>query len=158
MTSPLNPRLLQLMRCRRQAHINSITMATWLPRTTVTRLQNVCLLARTLMKNSCDSNTSQDTCRWHRNLQKKITCQSNLQQINSSQIIRDSTQRGVGNSVAGFNLVPTRWFHYQTALMAGHSKWANIKHAKGARDQERSLMFMKYSKMIKQAVKGKCSS
>ena len=156
MTSPLNPRLLQLMHCRK--HINSFTMATWLPRTTVTRL-HVCPLARTLMKNSCDGNSSrQDTCRWHQSLLKRTSCQSNLLQINSSQIISDSTQRAISKGVSGFNLVPRRWFHYQSPLMAGHSKWANIKHAKGARDHERSLIFMKYSKMIKQAVKGKCSS
>ena len=32
--------------------------------------------------------------------------------------------------------------------MAGHSKWANIKHRKGAQDKKRSKMFSKLAKYI----------
>lgn len=35
---------------------------------------------------------------------------------------------------------------------AGHSKWANIKHVKGAKDAERSTIFTKLSRQIKVAV------
>lgn len=41
---------------------------------------------------------------------------------------------------------------------AGHSKWANIKHIKGAKDAQRGLLFGKLSRQIKVAVTGKCSS
>lgn len=37
--------------------------------------------------------------------------------------------------------------------MAGHSKWANIKHTKAAKDSERQKKFMKCSRLIKLAVK-----
>nr|XP_027213180.1 uncharacterized protein LOC113806265 [Penaeus vannamei] len=37
--------------------------------------------------------------------------------------------------------------------MAGHSKWANIKHTKAAKDAERQKKFMKCSRLIKLAVK-----
>lgn len=37
--------------------------------------------------------------------------------------------------------------------MAGHSKWNNIKHRKGAMDAKRSKLFSQVSKMIKIAVK-----
>ena len=37
--------------------------------------------------------------------------------------------------------------------MAGHSKWANIKHKKAAQDAKRSKHFMKYSKDILIAIK-----
>jgi YebC/PmpR family DNA-binding regulatory protein len=37
--------------------------------------------------------------------------------------------------------------------MAGHSKWANIKHRKGAQDAKRAKVFSKISKLIKAAVK-----
>ena len=37
--------------------------------------------------------------------------------------------------------------------MAGHSKWANIKHKKGAADKQRSKQFGKLAKEIMVAVK-----
>lgn len=39
--------------------------------------------------------------------------------------------------------------------MAGHSKWANIKHIKGAKDAERATLFQKLSRNIKTVIKGK---
>lgn len=38
---------------------------------------------------------------------------------------------------------------------AGHSKWQNIRHIKGAKDAERSKLFTKLSSQIKVAVVGK---
>lgn len=37
--------------------------------------------------------------------------------------------------------------------MAGHSKWANIKHRKGAQDKRRSKLFTKVIKEIAVAIK-----
>lgn len=37
---------------------------------------------------------------------------------------------------------------------AGHSKWANIKHTKGANDQQKSLLFAKLSRQMKLAIRG----
>lgn len=37
--------------------------------------------------------------------------------------------------------------------MAGHSKWSNIKHRKGAQDAKRGKIFQKHSKLIYQAAK-----
>ena len=39
--------------------------------------------------------------------------------------------------------------------MAGHSKWQNIRHIKGAKDKEKSNMSMKFAHRINLAVKGK---
>lgn len=38
---------------------------------------------------------------------------------------------------------------------AGHSKWANIRHTKGAIDQQKSLLFSKFSRLMKLAIRGK---
>lgn len=38
---------------------------------------------------------------------------------------------------------------------AGHSKWSNIKHIKGANDQQKSLLFAKFSRQMKLAIRGK---
>lgn len=38
---------------------------------------------------------------------------------------------------------------------AGHSKWANIRHTKGAVDQQKSLLFSKFSRQMKLAIRGK---
>ena len=38
---------------------------------------------------------------------------------------------------------------------AGHSKWQNIKHTKGAKDAERSLIFSRISLQIRNSLKGK---
>ncbi|MCB0879115.1 MAG: YebC/PmpR family DNA-binding transcriptional regulator, partial [Thermoleophilia bacterium] len=37
--------------------------------------------------------------------------------------------------------------------MAGHSKWANIKHRKGAQDKKRGILFSKLSRAITVAAK-----
>lgn len=37
---------------------------------------------------------------------------------------------------------------------AGHSKWQNIKHIKGEKDAQRSLLFTKLGRMMKVAVTG----
>lgn len=37
---------------------------------------------------------------------------------------------------------------------AGHSKWQNIRHIKGAKDAERAQLFVKLSKMMRVAVVG----
>ncbi len=37
--------------------------------------------------------------------------------------------------------------------MAGHNKWANIKHRKGAQDKRKGILFSKCSKAIMAAVK-----
>lgn len=38
---------------------------------------------------------------------------------------------------------------------AGHSKWSNIKHIKGANDQQKSLTFARFSRQMKLAIRGK---
>jgi hypothetical protein len=38
---------------------------------------------------------------------------------------------------------------------AGHSKWANIKHIKAAKDAQKSLTFQKMAQLIRLAVQGK---
>jgi hypothetical protein len=38
---------------------------------------------------------------------------------------------------------------------AGHSKWANIKHTKAAKDAQKSLTFQKMAQLIRLAVQGK---
>lgn len=37
---------------------------------------------------------------------------------------------------------------------AGHSKWANIKHIKAAKDAQRSLLFTRLSRQMKVAIQG----
>lgn len=37
---------------------------------------------------------------------------------------------------------------------AGHSKWQNIRHIKGAKDAERSQLFLRLSRQMKVAVQG----
>lgn len=44
---------------------------------------------------------------------------------------------------------------YQPSRGAGHSKWANIKHTKAAKDSERSAQTSKFVNMIKIAIRGK---
>lgn len=48
-------------------------------------------------------------------------------------------------AILPINFVPRRW--------AGHSKWAKIHRAKGANDQQRSIIFSKLGKAISAAVK-----
>lgn len=38
--------------------------------------------------------------------------------------------------------------------MAGHSKWANIKHIKGAKDAERATLHQKLFRQIKSVIRG----
>lgn len=38
---------------------------------------------------------------------------------------------------------------------AGHSKWSNIKHVKGANDLQKSLIFSRLSRQMKLAIRGK---
>lgn len=38
---------------------------------------------------------------------------------------------------------------------AGHNKWSNIKHIKGANDQQKSLLFSKLSRQMKLAIRGR---
>lgn len=38
---------------------------------------------------------------------------------------------------------------------AGHSKWANIKHIKAAKDAQKSVTFQKMSRLIRLAIQGK---
>lgn len=45
-------------------------------------------------------------------------------------------------------------FNQVTKRYAGHSKWQNIKHIKGAKDAERSLIFAKLARLMKVAVIG----
>lgn len=37
---------------------------------------------------------------------------------------------------------------------AGHNKWSNIKHIKGANDQQKSLLFARFSRQMKLAIRG----
>jgi len=37
---------------------------------------------------------------------------------------------------------------------AGHNKWSNIRHIKGANDQQKSLMFARFSRQMKLAIRG----
>lgn len=50
--------------------------------------------------------------------------------------------------------VHRKFFHNGSVLLAGHSKWSNIKHVKGAKDAEKSTIFNKYTQLIKVACKG----
>lgn len=43
-------------------------------------------------------------------------------------------------------------FHTAACLLAGHSKWANIRHIKAAKDGEKSLIFAKYSHRMRLAI------
>jgi hypothetical protein len=38
---------------------------------------------------------------------------------------------------------------------AGHSKWANIKHIKAAKDAQKSVTFQKMAQLIRLAIQGK---
>lgn len=45
-------------------------------------------------------------------------------------------------------------FHSSSTTLAGHSKWANIKHTKGLKDGQRALEFGRLSRTIRLAVQG----
>lgn len=38
--------------------------------------------------------------------------------------------------------------------LAGHSKWANIRHIKGAKDAEKSMIFNRYARQMRLAIQG----
>ena len=46
------------------------------------------------------------------------------------------------------------WVRWLPRRYAGHSKWNNIRHIKGAKDQQKSLTAMRMARDIRQAVKG----
>lgn len=52
--------------------------------------------------------------------------------------------------------------HLETASgskrFAGHSKWQNIRHIKGAKDAQKSDMFTKFSRQLKLAAQGRVRS
>ncbi|KAJ8245917.1 hypothetical protein GJAV_G00261680 [Gymnothorax javanicus] len=43
--------------------------------------------------------------------------------------------------------------HHSSVMCAGHNKWSKVKNIKGPKDAARSRMFMKYSMMIRVAVR-----
>jgi YebC/PmpR family DNA-binding regulatory protein len=45
------------------------------------------------------------------------------------------------------------WAFYKQDIMAGHSKWANIQHRKGAQDKKRGKLFTKLIREITVAAK-----
>ena len=45
------------------------------------------------------------------------------------------------------------WAFYKQDTMAGHSKWANIQHRKGAQDKKRGKLFTKLIREIAIAAK-----
>lgn len=61
-------------------------------------------------------------------------------------IIKSVGQKLSENYLYNNNLVHKR--------LAGHSKWQNIRHIKGAKDAERSQLFSKLSRQMKVAVQG----
>lgn len=44
--------------------------------------------------------------------------------------------------------------HFTPCRFAGHSKWQNIRHIKGAKDAERSALFHRLARQMKVAVQG----
>lgn len=52
----------------------------------------------------------------------------------------------------------SRAFHCGSTLEAGHSKWANIRHIKAAKDGQKAVEFAKYSRQIRLAIQGNCIS
>lgn len=46
-----------------------------------------------------------------------------------------------------------RTLHLHPSLCAGHNKWSKVKHIKGPKDEARARMFMKFSMLIRIAVK-----
>jgi len=41
-------------------------------------------------------------------------------------------------------------------VQAGHNKWSKVRHIKGPKDQEKSMIFNKLSLLIRQVVRGMC--
>jgi len=50
-------------------------------------------------------------------------------------------------------VTPSLCYFYQPSRNAGHSKWQNIKHIKGLKDQERSKEITRFSNMMRIAIK-----
>ncbi|KAJ8364422.1 hypothetical protein SKAU_G00132530 [Synaphobranchus kaupii] len=48
---------------------------------------------------------------------------------------------------------PCSAIHHCSVMYAGHNKWSKVKNVKGPKDAARSRMFMKYSMMIRVAVR-----
>ncbi|KAJ0015951.1 hypothetical protein NQD34_014241 [Periophthalmus magnuspinnatus] len=48
---------------------------------------------------------------------------------------------------------PARTLHLCPSLCAGHNKWSKVKHIKGPKDEARGRMFMKFTMLIRIAVK-----
>lgn len=51
----------------------------------------------------------------------------------------------------------TATLHTSTTLLAGHSKWANIKHVKALKDGQKAAIFTKLGRQIRLAVQGNYS-
>lgn len=70
-------------------------------------------------------------------------------------IIRRMTLHHHRQSVAGLTLLADGIHTCVGAtLLAGHSKWANIRHIKALKDGQRSLQFVKLSRQIRLAIQG----
>jgi len=55
-----------------------------------------------------------------------------------------------------FNLRKIGWTAMvNTRNMAGHSKWANIKHIKEAKDNERAKIHSRITRLIRITIRGK---
>jgi hypothetical protein len=54
----------------------------------------------------------------------------------------------------GCGPAPGRTLHVTAAAPAGHNKWSKVRHVKGPKDTERSLIFSKLCLSIRLAVKG----
>ncbi|KAF2887834.1 hypothetical protein ILUMI_05374 [Ignelater luminosus] len=50
------------------------------------------------------------------------------------------------------HMIPLKNYNYVCKRLAGHSKWANIKHTKGLKDAQRGKMFTKLGQQIKVAI------
>ncbi|XP_072029672.1 translational activator of cytochrome c oxidase 1-like [Amphiura filiformis] len=146
-----------LIRCIQQSHRS------------IPRFQNRCALAnqfnsrlqnRCVLSNQINSSTLSRTQFYQVNQNQQIR---HLNNVACQYLTRTGAQRAATcatcamtqhNSVAPMPcLQHTRQFHSQIALWAGHSKWQNIKATKGAKDHQRSILFAKYAKLIKQAIK-----
>eukprot|EP00045_Choanoeca_perplexa_P003168 m.28964 g.28964 ORF g.28964 m.28964 type:complete len:294 (+) comp11902_c0_seq2:155-1036(+) len=68
-------------------------------------------------------------------------------------IMARSLRSIVGLRPSSLYLCTTRCLSTSQHLLAGHSKWANIKHAKAAQDKKRSITFNRCSKDIVTAIR-----
>lgn len=65
-----------------------------------------------------------------------------------------STLRFVSFNLNKFQVIQ-RNIHSTLINNAGHSKWANIRHIKAAKDGQKAAMFTKLSRQIRLAIQGK---